>query len=84
MRTELEPAVQSHLGEETEKYLHELEEEERKTCQNTTKERGEEERDKKGEDTKEEERKPEENVKEEEERDQEDEAIGRKKKDMMT
>ena len=43
MKTGLEPAVQCLLGEdwkeETEKYFHKLEEEERKMCHNTTKER---------------------------------------------
>ena len=52
MRTELEPAVQCLLGEYwkevAEKYLHKLEEEERKMWHNAPKERGEEERDQEG------------------------------------
>ena len=67
MRTELEPTVQRLLEEDwkelAEKYLHKLEEEERKICHNATKERGEEERNQEGEDKKEEERKPEDDSK---------------------
>ena len=78
LRTELEPAVQCLLGEDwkkvAEKYLHKLEEEERKICHNTTKERGQEERDQEGKDTKEEQRKLEESAKEEEDRAQEDDT----------
>ena len=51
LRTELKPAVQHLLGEdwneEAEKYIHKLEEKERKMCHNT-KERGKEERDQEG------------------------------------
>ena len=66
LRTELEPEVQCLLGkdwkEEAEKYIHRLEEEEKKRCPNTTKERGEGERNQEGENAKEEERKTEENA----------------------
>ena len=78
LRTELQPEVRRLLGEdwkeEAEKYIHRLEEEERKRCPNTTKERGEGERNQEVENTKEEERKTEENANEEEEREPEDEA----------
>ena len=71
MRTELKPAVQCLLGEDwkevAKKYLHKLEEETRKMCRNTTKERGEEERDQEDEDKMEQERKKEDNAREEEE-----------------
>ena len=78
MRTELEPAAQHLLGDDwkemAEKYLHTLEEEERKMCHNAIKERGENKIDQEGEEEKEEEWKPEEDAKEKGERKQEDNA----------
>ena len=78
LRTELEPEVRRLLGEdwkeEAEKYIHRLEEEEKKRCPYNTVERGEGERNQEGENTKKEERNTEENMNKEENIEKEDAA----------